>query len=71
MSGLIVIADGFNTRLVNGGFHLNVAQFGSALDLGSRGCRFKSCHSDFRDFAPELRRENYKVAEKNLKAREF
>ena len=24
----------------------NVAQFGSALDLGSRGRRFKSCHSD-------------------------
>lgn len=44
--GLIVIADGFNTRLVNGGFHLNVAQFGSAPDLGSGGCRFESRHSD-------------------------
>ena len=26
--------------------NLNVAQFGSAPDLGSGGCRFKSCHSD-------------------------
>ena len=24
----------------------NVAQFGRALDLGSRGRRFESCHSD-------------------------
>ena len=24
-----------------------VAQFGRALDLGSRGCTFKSCHSDY------------------------
>ena len=26
--------------------HLGVAQFGSALDWGSRCRRFKSCHSD-------------------------
>lgn len=25
-----------------------VAQFGRALDLGSRGCRFKSCRTDLR-----------------------
>ena len=26
-----------------------VAQFGSALDWGSRGRRFKSCHSDYKN----------------------
>ena len=26
--------------------HRGVAQFGSALDWGSSGRRFKSCHSD-------------------------
>ncbi len=26
--------------------YLGVAQFGSALDWGSRGRKFKSCHSD-------------------------
>ena len=30
-----------------GTIYRDVVQFGSTRDLGSRGCRFKSCHSDF------------------------
>ena len=29
------------------GTYLDVGQFGSPLDLGSRRCRFKSCHPDW------------------------
>ena len=45
----------------------NVAQFGRALLLGSRGRRFESCHSDW-EFFPQIntsttRMEIYTVAE--------
>ena len=44
-------------RVLSWVLYRNVVQFGSTLDLGSRGCGFKSRHSDLDDIGIRVKEE--------------